>query len=147
MSLEFRVYARRKRPEREIEHSTQLTHIHPGKGTFDLENTAPITDDSNIPIALRKGVRTCTNHPICRFVSYEGLSPSYQTFVSALDNVQVPNSIQEALKSLEWRKTFSEEIKALEKNGTWVISDLPPGKKPVACKWIFSIKHKLNPME
>ena len=94
----------------------------------DLQNTAPVIDidDSNIPIALRKGVRSCTSHPISRFVSYEGLSPSYHAFVSALDNVRVPNSIQEALKDSEWRKAVSEEISALEKNGTWVISELPP---------------------
>lgn len=29
-------------------------------------------------------------------------------------------------------------------NGIWAISDLPPGKKPVACKWIFTIKHKAD---
>nr|CAN77272.1 hypothetical protein VITISV_018551 [Vitis vinifera] len=67
-----------------------------------------------------------------------------QNFVSVLDSVQVPNSIQEALKNPEWRKAVSEEIKALEKNGTRVISDLPHGKKPVGCKWIFTIKHKVD---
>ena len=74
----------------------------------DFENTRPVIDDSNIPIDLRKGVRSCTIHPISRFVSYEGLSPSYHAFVSDLDNVQVPNSIQEALKDFEWRKAVSE---------------------------------------
>lgn len=32
----------------------------------------------------------------------------------------------------------------MEKNGTWVISDLPPGKKPVGCKWIFTVKYKAD---
>jgi hypothetical protein len=57
----------------------------------DCENTASIIDDSNIPIALRKGGRSCTSHPINKFVSYGGPSPSYLAFVLALDNVQVPN--------------------------------------------------------
>nr|CAN83808.1 hypothetical protein VITISV_026963 [Vitis vinifera] len=34
-----------------------------------------------------------------------------------------------------------EEIQALEKNGTWEISELPEGKRPVGCKWIFTVKH------
>ena len=93
---------------------------------------------------MRKGVRSCTNHPICKFVSYEGLSPSYRTFVSTLDSVQVPNSIYEALEHPGWRKAVNEEIKALEKNGTWVMSDLPSGKKPVGCKWVFAVKYKAD---
>ena len=50
------------------------------------------------------------------------LSQSYHALVSALDNVQFPNSIQDALKDSEWRKAVSEEISALEKNSTWIIS-------------------------
>ena len=33
-------------------------------------------------------------------------------------------------------------MQALEKNSTWVITNLPPGKWIVGCKWIFSTKHK-----
>lgn len=55
--------------------------------------------------------------------------------------MQVPNFIQEALKNTEWKKAVYEEIRALEKNGTWVISELPLRKKPVGCKWIFTVKH------
>ncbi|KAF7802192.1 Retrovirus-related Pol polyprotein from transposon RE1 [Senna tora] len=62
-------------------------HSH-GKG-----NTAPNLAISNVcpneilspPIVKRKGVRTCTLHPISQFVSYEKLSPKFQAFVSNLD--------------------------------------------------------------
>ncbi|KAF7811459.1 Retrovirus-related Pol polyprotein from transposon RE1 [Senna tora] len=40
------------------------------------------------PIAKRKGVRSCTLHPISQFVSYEKLSPKFQAFVSNLDKEQ-----------------------------------------------------------
>jgi hypothetical protein len=109
----------------------------------DCENLASF-DDSDIPIAIRKGVKSCTNHPINRFVSYEGLSLSYHAFVSALDNVQVPKSTEEALKDLGWRRAIREEINALNKNNNWEMSELPLSKKPVGCKWIFTIKHKAN---
>ena len=39
---------------------------------------------------------------------------------------------------------IKKEIQALEKNGTWEISELPEGKRPVGCKWIFSVKHNLD---
>ncbi|RVW53815.1 Retrovirus-related Pol polyprotein from transposon RE1 [Vitis vinifera] len=73
-----------------------------------------------------------------------GLSPSYRAFATSLDDTQVPNTIQEALKISEWKKAVQDEIDALEKNGTWTITDLPVGKRPVGCKWIFTIKYKAD---
>ena len=34
-------------------------------------------------------------------------------------------------------------IQALEKIGTWVLTPLPVGKKPIGCKWAYKVK--LNP--
>lgn len=33
------------------------------------------------------------------------------------------------------------EIAALEHNHTWELVDLPIGKAPIGCKWIFKIKY------
>ena len=37
---------------------------------------------------------------------------------------------------------MEDEIKALESNNTWILSKLPHGKKPVGCKWLFTVKYK-----
>ena len=37
-------------------------------------------NDLHLPIALRKGTRACTHHPISHFVSYDRLSPSFRAF-------------------------------------------------------------------
>ena len=34
------------------------------------------------------------------------------------------------------------EIKALEENKTWVVTDLPFGKHPIGCKWVYKVKYK-----
>ena len=38
---------------------------------------------------------------------------------------------------------MQEKVTALEKNGTWELVALPPGKRAVGCKWIYTVK--LNP--
>lgn len=35
---------------------------------------------ADLPIALRKGTRSCTKHPIANFVSFHRLSPLYRNF-------------------------------------------------------------------
>lgn len=37
-----------------------------------------------------------------------------------------------------------EEMKALRKNGTWELTELPTGKRPVGCKWVYTVKHKAD---
>ncbi|PKI36660.1 hypothetical protein CRG98_042949 [Punica granatum] len=39
---------------------------------------------------------------------------------------------------------MTEEIRALEDNGTWTIQSLLSGEKPVECKWVFKIKRRAN---
>ena len=33
---------------------------------------------------------------------------------------------------------------ALKKTGTWIITELPLGKKVVSCNWVFTVKHKVD---
>ena len=108
-------------------------------GTVDseLEN-----DILNMPIAWRKGVRSGTQHPIGNFISYDKLSPMFRAFTSNITEIQVPRHIHEAFKYPKWKAAVDEEVRALAKNGTWEITDLPRGKKPVGCKWIFTVKYK-----
>ena len=101
-------------------------------------------NELNLPIAKRKGVRSCTNHLIYNFISYKNLSPCYQAFVTNLMDIQIPNNIQEALQISKWNTIIEEEIRALEKNGTWELIELLEGKSPVKSKWIFTIKYKAN---
>ncbi|GAA0160001.1 transmembrane signal receptor [Lithospermum erythrorhizon] len=32
----------------------------------------------------------------------------------------------------------------LNKNHTWILTELPPGKRTVGCKWVFTIKYNEN---
>ena len=36
------------------------------------------------------------------------------------------------------------EMRALHKSERWEVDELPSGKKPVGCKWVFRILYKTN---
>ncbi|KAK8327305.1 hypothetical protein V6Z11_A11G173900 [Gossypium hirsutum] len=57
------------------------------------EEVSPPSSSIHLPIAVRKGTRSCTQHPISRFVSYGNLSKSYNAFVSNVDSVETPKNI------------------------------------------------------
>nr|KYP52250.1 hypothetical protein KK1_025854 [Cajanus cajan] len=39
---------------------------------------------------------------------------------------------------------MQDEIDALERNMTWTLEDLPLGKKPIDCKWIYKVKYQFD---
>ena len=53
----------------------------------------------------------------------------------------MPKNVYETLKIPKWREAVMEEMRALEKNGTWKIIDLPSGKHSMGYKWVFTVKH------
>ena len=56
--------------------------------------------------------------------------------------MSIPSHFQEALEDPKWKYALIEEIKALQKNSTWEMVELPMGKKTIRCKWAFSMKYK-----
>ena len=132
-------YARRKvQQEEEITETAKPQQSDPILGP---ENTVSELD---IPVALRKGTRSCTKHPISNFLCYDHLSNPLKALVTHLSATEVPNTIQEALSKEEWSKAVTEEMEALKKNKTWEIMKKPVDKRTVGCKWVFTIKYRAD---
>ncbi|KAL2228363.1 UNVERIFIED_CONTAM: Retrovirus-related Pol polyprotein from transposon RE1, partial [Sesamum indicum] len=53
-----------------------------------------------------------------------------------------PRNYTEAVKRKEWVEAMESEIKALDDNDTWDITELPEGKKAIGSKWIYKLKLK-----
>jgi len=54
-----------------------------------------------------------------------------------------PNSYREALKSpdaAKWQQAMLDEYNSLRNNGTFSLVPCPPGRKPIAARWLFKIK-------
>ncbi|XP_070030752.1 uncharacterized protein [Nicotiana sylvestris] len=57
-----------------------------------------------------------------------------------------PLTYSEAISSYDasfWKEAIDVELDSILQNKTWILVDLPPGAKPIGCKWIF--KKKPNP--
>lgn len=61
-----------------------------------------------------------------------------------LSFVSIPHNWKEALTNPNWKEAMAEEMRALNKSGTWELVFLPLGKRSVGCKWVFTIKQKAN---
>nr|GEU38223.1 zinc finger, CCHC-type [Tanacetum cinerariifolium] len=58
-----------------------------------------------------------------------------------------PITFNEAMKSQDvafWKEAINDEMDSIMGNNTWVLTNLPPGCKPLGCKWIFTRKLKMD---
>ncbi|KAL0551410.1 hypothetical protein IC582_010496 [Cucumis melo] len=74
--------------------------------------------------------------PSQRFRSMEDI---YNSSLFAL-MVSDPVCYDEAANKEEWQQVMKEEMKAIEKNGTWKIVDLLEGKNAIGLKWVYKTK-------
>ncbi|GJT21196.1 zinc finger, CCHC-type containing protein [Tanacetum coccineum] len=58
-----------------------------------------------------------------------------------------PETSDKAMQSQDvtfWKEAINNVMNSIMGNNTWVLDDLPPGCKPLCCKWIFKQKLKVD---
>ena len=58
-----------------------------------------------------------------------------------------PQTFKEAVTSPEapfWKEAINSEVESILSNHTWKLVHLPPGNKPLQCKWILKRKMKAD---
>ncbi|KAI3719915.1 hypothetical protein L6452_20821 [Arctium lappa] len=66
------------------------------------------------------------------------------TFLAAIDSIDEPKYLHQAVKDERWKDAMKREVRALEENNTWTIEDLPEGKRAIDSKWVYKVKYKPN---
>lgn len=82
-----------------------------------------------------------TPYPIANYLSTSVFNTQHQAFLATITTEAVPRNYNEAVKDPRFNGAMKTEIVALETQHTWDITTLPPGKKPIGCKWIYSNKY------
>ena len=87
-------------------------------GNSDHNAPIPKFSDLDVPIANKRRVRSCTQHPITNHVSYSNLSSTNKVFLSKVSSMSLPTHFQDALSIPEWKYGMMEEMRALSKSST-----------------------------
>jgi Reverse transcriptase (RNA-dependent DNA polymerase) len=161
---ELRVYTRRRKQNEETAPTVPLVPSPLSLPPLTPETPTPSTSDSEytgdmIPLSpptllsIRRTARSIIgvpsdrygfSHNIAQFVSYSSISPVHGAFIAFLNIVSIPKCWQVAKDDPKWKAVMLKELEALDKNKTWELVLLPPGKKAVGCKWVFTVKQNLE---
>ena len=101
----------------------------------------PPVSDLDLPIALRKGTRQCTQYPIAHHISPARLSPSYRSLALVILTDSIPKSYIEALQVPAWKAAMDVEYAAFIQRETWTLVPRPIDANVVSCKWVYSLKY------
>ena len=131
---------------------------------FDGESSGSeqsLDEEFNIPIVRTPGAkkaqstrkalggdpgpcRSGRNRVPVQRLSYDSYVARHCAYMAKIvENVE-PADFGEAVGKPEWEQAMDEEMVALDDNETWDLVQLPQGKKPISCKWVYKIKHNTD---
>ncbi|GKF06428.1 zinc finger, CCHC-type containing protein, partial [Tanacetum coccineum] len=68
----------------------------------------------------------------------------YSYYYSIQEDLRTYKEVMQSRNFSFLKEAIDDEIGSIMENNTWVLSDLPPGCKPLGCKWIFKRKMKVD---
>lgn len=85
-----------------------------------------------------------TTHPLSSVPSYDKLSSSHRKFVCSISLHTEPDTYEQAVKDPDLQKVMELELEAMESNNAWIVTSLPEGNHPIACKWVYKLKFRYD---
>nr|GEY20357.1 ribonuclease H-like domain-containing protein [Tanacetum cinerariifolium] len=113
----------------------------------DVQTHVLIRSDrqSKLPVRLNDYILSSNvKYGIEKYVNYTKLSRVNMCFATSLNTSVKSTCLSKALSDPNYVEAMNNEIKALNRNNTWTICDLPITRKPIRCKWLWKIKYKAS---
>nr|GEY03384.1 hypothetical protein [Tanacetum cinerariifolium] len=122
-------------------HSDFQTSLRPNDDGRDSDSPY---DDGNAHACSSNAddCKDCRKYGLEKYVTYDNLNTSNYCFSTNLNKFSEPTSYSKAVKNPNWVEAMNNEVKALYRNNTWTICDLPVGRKAVGSNWLLKIKYK-----
>lgn len=125
-------------PEQPLETSSQASPI-----VQDVEGVEHESGDSQFnnerPQQNRGAPRWLENYKVYK-TKKSGNAVSHFSLFLDCD----PISFADAVKDLKWQQAMDKEIRSIEKNDTWELTNLPENQKGIGVKWVYKTKLKEN---
>ncbi|GJS25336.1 receptor-like serine/threonine-protein kinase SD1-8 [Tanacetum coccineum] len=93
-------------------------------------------NDYVIDSKLRYGIEKHVNYANLNYVNYSFTT----TLNKSVDHV----TYYDVIKDNNSIEAMNIEIEALNRNNTWIVTDLPAGRKAIGYKWLYKIKYKAS---
>ncbi|KAK9923369.1 hypothetical protein M0R45_031791 [Rubus argutus] len=77
--------------------------------------------------------------PLCHSQSSREPNVRLQDYVCS--QAVEPSSYEIAASDPKWQQAMTSDLQALIDNNTWTLVPLPPGKRPIGCRWVYRIKY------
>ncbi|PKI57900.1 hypothetical protein CRG98_021688 [Punica granatum] len=113
-------------------------------GLQDIPNSSPPTASPLESAPADSSISSGSSFALEQYLDYSKLLNEYRCYLSLIDQDSEPRSYYEAARYYHWREAMNAELSALERNGTWVVTDLPHGKQAIGCKWVYKVKRKAD---
>ncbi|GKU86831.1 hypothetical protein SLEP1_g1306 [Rubroshorea leprosula] len=134
--------------------SAKPSSLNSPSNPIELESTMPnlqlqpSSQPANPKIVPNPGVTTKSQEQNLVQPPSKQLKPYSKRVQPALVQQQIHesdlSSVHDALRDRNWACAMIEEMNALDKNETWDIVTRPKERRIVGCKWVFTVKFKVD---
>nr|GEY87491.1 hypothetical protein [Tanacetum cinerariifolium] len=88
-------------------------------------------------------LNTSVKYSIDNQVSYSKLSLENFSFSTSINKIREPKTYDEASSDMRWIEAMNLEMKALNRNGTWLITDLLKEERPMVISGVLKLSTSL----
>nr|GEY45554.1 hypothetical protein [Tanacetum cinerariifolium] len=103
------------------------------------QSTRPVwLKDFIAPTSIKSG----PYYPLFASTDFPGIPQQHIAFLANVFAQPEPTRFQQDIQHPGWVEAMNKELKAMEKNNTWTLTELPSGHKAITSKWVYKTNFK-----